>query len=295
MNSLLSGPRLGRLYALGSASAFGAVAPFAGLAYAGGASPGAVVLARLLFGLVTGALAVAMLRRPWLPRRRAWRATVLVAVAWITLTVAYMSSFYFIPVSLAVLIFFTFPVLIAVVAPLVDGHRPRAITVGAALAAFTGLALALGPEVEGLDWRGCGLAFAGALGAMSAFILTRHLVVEQDMFSFSLHLHALCVAAVIAALLLVGAPDLPSGASGWVGLLGVGLFYAVAVLLQFGAIRLAGPTRASVVFNAEPIITMLGAALMLGEYLGPWQVGGAALVIGAVLWSTRIDRVERVV
>jgi len=291
----LSGPRIGQLYALGSAIAFGVVAPFAGLAYAGGASPAAVVLARLLFGLVTGAMAVTMLRRPWLPRRRAWRATVLVAVAWITLTVAYMSSFYFIPVSLAVLIFFTFPVLIAVVAPLVDGHRPQATTVGAAVVAFVGLTLALGPEVEGLDWRGCGLAFAGALGAMSAFILTRHLVVEQDMFSFSLHLHALCVAAVIAALLLAGAPGLPTGASGWTGLLGVGMFYAVAVLLQFGAIRLAGPARASVVFNAEPIITMVGAAVILGEHLGSWQVAGAALVIGAVLWSTRIDRLERVV
>lgn len=288
----LSAPQRGRLYALGSAFSFGMVAPLAGLAYVGGATPGSGVMARLLFGLATGALAVAMLNRPWLPRRTAWRATVLVSVAWTTLTVAYMASFYFIPVSLAVLIFFMFPVLIAVFEPLVDGRRAEPATLGAALVAFIGLGCALGPGIEGLDWWGCGLAALAATGAASALILSRRLVVEQDIFSFSLHLHALCVAALLAAFMVIGWPQLPGNAAGWAGLTGVGLFYAVAVLLQFGAVRLAGPSRAAVMFNAEPIITMVAAALLLGEQLGGWQLLGAALVIGAVLWSTRLDRVE---
>jgi len=268
---------------------FGAVAPLAGLAYAGGASPGAVVLARLLFGALGAAVVVAALHRHWALRRRQWRGTALVAVAWMVLTVCYMASFYYIPVSLAVLIFFTFPVLIAVVAPLVDGRRPEPVTLAAALLAFLGLALALGPDLRGLDWRGCALGFLGALGAMSAFILSRRLVVEHDMFAFSFHLHVICVLVVAAAFATIGLPDLPLIADAWAGLLGVGLFYAAAVLLQFGAIRLAGPARASIMFNGEPIITMVGAALLLGERLGPWQLAGAVLVIGAVLWSTRAD------
>lgn len=292
MIPLLSAPQRGRLCALGSAVAFGMVAPLAGLAYVGGASPGSSVMARLLFGLVTGALAVAVLNRPWLPRASAWRATVLVAVAWTTLTVAYMASFYFIPVSLAVLIFFTFPVLIAVVEPVVDGRRADPVTIGCAVVAFIGLGCALGPGIEGLDWRGCALAALAALGATTALILSRRLVVEQDLFSFSLHLHALCVAALLVAFTVLGPPDLPGNAAGWMGLLGVGVFYAVAVLLQFGAVRLAGPSRAAVMFNAEPIITMVAAALLLGEQLGGWQLLGATLVIGAVLWSTRVDRAD---
>ena len=289
MSSRLRAVNRGRLAALGSAASFGMVAPLAGLAYAGGASPAAVVLARLVFGLGGAAGAVALLNRPWPMPRREWPGTLAVSVAWIVVTVAYMASFYYIPVSLAVLMFFTFPVLIALVAPLVDGRRPRALTVGAALLAFAGLVLALGPDVGGLDWRGCALGFAAALGAMSTFILSRRLVAEQDMFAFSFHLHLVCVLAVGAALAVTGWPDWPADVSPWLGLAGVGVFYVAAVLLQFAAIRLAGPSRASIVFNAEPVITMLGAAVMLGERLGPWQLAGAVLVIGAVLLSTRAD------
>lgn len=293
MIRLLSNPQRGRLYALGSAISFGTVAPLAGLAYAGGASPGVVVMARFLFGLVTAAMVVALLNRPWTARRSAWRSTGLVTIAWLVLTVSYMASFYYIPVSLAVLIFFTFPVLIAVAVPLVERRRPEWVSVLAALLAFVGLALALGPEVGALDWRGCVLGSLAAIGAMSAFMLSRRLVVEQDMFAFSFHLHFLCVLAVTLAFLAGGPPALPVGRLAWSGLAGVGVFYAVAVLLQFGAIRLAGPARASVMFNAEPIITMIGAGLILGERMGSWQITGATLVIGAVLWSTRMDRADR--
>lgn len=289
MTLLPSGPQRGRLCALGAATAFGILAPLAGLAYAGGASPGSVVAARLLFGLATAAAVMALRDRPWLPRRGTWLTTVLVAIAWLTLTVPYMASFYFIPVSLAVLIFFTFPVLISVIEPLVERRRPRWASILAAALAFLGLGLALGPGIGGLDWRGCGLAFLGSLGATATFILSRRLVVEQDLFAFSFHLHALCVGAMLLTFLALGGPALPVEALAWFGLLGVGVFYAVAVLLKFSAIRLAGPSRASVMFNAEPVVTMVGAGVILGEQLESWQVAGAVLVIGAVLWSTRID------
>lgn len=289
---LLKALHRGRLCALGSAVSFGMVAPLAGMAYAGGASPGSVVLSRLLFGMLAAAAVVVVLRRQWALRRSEWPGMALVSVAWIVVTVSYMASFYYIPVSLAVLIFFTFPVLIAVVAPLADGRRPQPVSLAAAVLAFLGLLLALGPDVGDLDWRGCGLAFLAALGGMSTFILSRRLVVEQDMFTFSFHLHAICVLAVLLALPAIGLPDLPSEALGWTGLAGVGAFYVLAVVLQFAAIRLAGPARASVVFNAEPIITMIAAGLLLGELLGTWQIAGAALVIAAVLWSARADRME---
>ncbi len=141
----------------------------------------------------------------------------------------------------------------------------------------------------GLDPRGCLLAFAAAIGAATTFILSRRLVTEQDMFVFSMHLHWICAVAVALALIPLGLPQVPVTGWGWLGLTGVGVFYVSAMLLQFASIRLAGPAPASIVFNAEPIITMVGAALLLGERLGPWQLVGAALVIAGVMLSTRAD------
>jgi len=279
----------GRLAALGSAASFGTVAPLAGYAYAAGASPGAVVAARLLFGLAAAVAAVALLNRPWRLPRTEWQGTAAVAVAWIVVTVAYMASFYFIPVSLAVLIFFTFPVQIALATPILQRRAWELTTIAAALIAFVGLVLALGPDLGGLDMRGFALALAAAVGAATTFILSRRLVTEQDMFTFSMHLHWICVVAVALALIPLGLPQAPVTGWGWMGLSGVGLFYVSAMLLQFASIRLAGPAPASIVFNAEPIITMVGAALLLGERLGPWQLVGAGLVIAGVMLSTRAD------
>ncbi len=280
----------GRVFALGSAVSFALIPPLARLAYDDGASPGTVILVRLLFGALAGAGVVLLLRRRWTIPRRDWLGTGLVCVGWVAVTVGYMASFYYIPVSLAVLIFFTFPVLIAVFGPLIAGQRPEPGMLVLALLAFCGLALALGPDVAGLDWRGCVLAFIAAMGAATTFIAAQRLVVEQDLFAFSFHLHAVCFVVVLLGYAVAGLPELPATASGWLPLVGVAAFYISAVLMQFGAIRLAGPARASVVYNAEPVLTMLGAALILGELLGSWQWGGAALVITAVVLSTRVDR-----
>jgi drug/metabolite transporter (DMT)-like permease len=178
----------------------------------------------------------------------------------------------------------------ALIGPLVDGRRPEAPTLVAALVAFAGLALALGPDLGGLDWRGCAFALAAAVGLMSTFLLSRRLVVHQDMFTFSFNLHLACAIAVVGFIVASGGLALPSGGAARAALVGVGLFYVAAVLLQFLAIRLTGPSRASIVFNAEPVLTVLAAALLLGESLGAAQITGAAMVVGGVYLSARADR-----
>lgn len=281
---------IGQLAALGSAAAFAGVATLAGFAYTGDATPVAAVAARLLFGFAGTLVVVAVLRRPWTVPRREWLPTLAITVAWLVVNVGYMASFFYIPVSLAVLIFFTFPVQTALVGPLIAGARPEGATLVAALVAFAGLALALGPDLSGLDWRGCALAFAAAVGLMSTFLLSRRMVVHQDMFTFSFNLHLACAIAVVGYIGVSGGFPLPASAPALVALLGVGLFYILAVLLQFLAIRLTGPARASIVFNAEPVLTVLAAAIVLGESLGAGQAAGAALVVAGVYLSARADR-----
>ena len=66
--------------------------------------------------------------------------------------------------------------------------------------------------------------------------------------------------------------------------------YAAGIFLHFAAILLAGPTRAAMFFNLEPVVAMAVAALLLGESLGVVQYDGGALVIAALVLSTVADR-----
>ncbi|MDZ7788415.1 MAG: DMT family transporter [Halofilum sp. (in: g-proteobacteria)] len=287
MSRGLSVAAIGRLAAIASATSFAGVSMFAGFVYSGGATPASVIAARLLFGLVGTFAVVAYLRRPWMVPAREWRPTLVIAGAWLAVNVCYMASFYYIPVSLAVLIFFTFPVQVALIGPLLARRRPEPVTLGAALIAFAGLALALGPDLGDLDWRGCALALAAAVALMTTFLMSRRLVVDQDMFTFSFNLHLLCGLAVVAWVGGTGGIALPAAPVAIAALFGVGVFYILAVCLQFFAIRSAGAPQSSIMFNAEPVFTVLGAALLLGEHLGMGQVAGAVLVIVGVLLSTR--------
>jgi drug/metabolite transporter (DMT)-like permease len=229
MSPGLSVSTVGRLAALASATSFAGVSMLAGFVYSGGVTPASVIAARLLFGLFGTLAVVAYLRRPWMVPIREWRPTLVIACAWLTVNVCYMASFYYIPVSLAVLIFFTFPVQVALIGPLLARRRPEPVTLGAALIAFAGLALALGPDFDGLDWRGCALALTAAIALMTTFLMSRRLVVDQDMFTFSFNLHLLCGVAVVVYVGGTGGIPLPAAPVAIAALFGVGVFYILAV------------------------------------------------------------------
>ena len=61
------------------------------------------------------------------------------------------------------------------------------------------------------------------------------------------------------------------------------LFYVLATVFLFAAIRLIGPLRTAIIDNGSPVWTVLLAALLFGELLSPAQLFGGALVVGAVL------------
>jgi DME family drug/metabolite transporter len=58
----------------------------------------------------------------------------------------------------------------------------------------------------------------------------------------------------------------------------------VPMAALLGGVRRVGPSTASTIATAEPLVTAALAMLVVGERLAPVQWLGAALVVGAVLW-----------
>ena len=57
----------------------------------------------------------------------------------------------------------------------------------------------------------------------------------------------------------------------------------IAYLFWNRGVRLLGPTRTAMFGNLQPIFALAAARLLLGEKPGPWQLVGAAAIIGGVL------------
>lgn len=222
--------------------------------------------------------------------RRARAAFAGQALATLAISISYLMAVEFIPVGLAVIIFFTFPVLITLAAPLVEGHRPAVASLLAAGLAFIGLALAIGLRFDGLDPRGLALAATAALGATGQFftgrLLSRHMAPQQ--FGTLVHLLILPFLVAVAVMLHDGGLALPAAPAPALALVVVlSLIYGFAYVMHMRALGEAPASVVAPFFNLEPVVGLSIAALALGERLALVQYLGGALVLAALVVAAR--------
>ncbi|WP_344965004.1 EamA family transporter [Crossiella cryophila] len=92
---------------------------------------------------------------------------------------------------------------------------------------------------------------------------------------------------------LAHTPSFPATTGGWLALAAIALACTVgAVLSFFGALRRLGATPTATISTFEPVVTVLLAAVVLGEEFSGPQWAGAALVVAVVL-VVASGRVER--
>jgi drug/metabolite transporter (DMT)-like permease len=96
---------------------------------------------------------------------------------------------------------------------------------------------------------------------------------------------------VVAALALLLVPlELPAEWPGlWrgVGVTGILCTTLALGLMTWGQARVRAEV-AAVLFALEPVFAALFEWLFFGAGLGPWQLGGAAVVFGSVVWAARV-------
>ncbi len=302
---------VGVLLVVVSAIAFGSGALFAKPVYAVGLDWLTLLVWRFGIGaaLAWGWLLASPTRRAALrstSRRLALAALGLGAIYTLN-SATYFAALETIPASLASLIVYIYPVLVAVLTlrigqPL-TGRGPwvalAIATVGAVLAVggvdaghmppLGGIALAVASPIIYSGWivlsarlggerrdrsgdegdEGAGAAVASALMMTSTWgILTSLAIVTA---------HPIAPAAI------------PSGA--WPGLIGIGLVSTfIAIQTFYGGARRIGAAQAALISTIEPAYTIVMAAILFGERLGPVQIVGGCLIMGAVIlaqWASR--------
>jgi len=263
--------------------------PLARVSYNSGSNSGTVVFLRVIVSIIgIGALMLSGKRSFALPRQ-AILPLLAVSLSISVQSICYLTSIAFIPVGLAALLFYTFPLMVALGDRFIDGvaiGAPRAI---AFTAAFTGIALAIGPSFELLDWRGIALALLAALANMLAFRAAARALRLSSSVVVSFFGNVFAVPFLGLALIFLGGLQTPDTLIGWSALASVGVCYTVAMLLHFAGIGLIGTTHASLIYNLEPLFSIAAAALLLGERLTPLQYVGGAIVVTALIASDLVS------
>jgi drug/metabolite transporter (DMT)-like permease len=208
----------------------------------------------------------------------------------------YLSSVDHLPVPIAVVLFYMFPLFIILMNARIEGRRISPVQMGVFAIAFAGLLIAVGPSLAGLSIYGMALALGAALASAGMFILAGRVTNAPVRNAFWTQMVMGPVAFLFAA--LQGGPVGPS--IFWAAPIAIGIAmaaYALAYLLQLMASARISADRAGLLFLFEPVTAIACAGIWLGETLSPVQIGGVVLILVAlaaeILLGTRESFAER--
>lgn len=283
----------GLVLALASAAAFGTNIVSAQIAGQAGLSGPLLVFYRVLLMLVLVG-GVAFFWRGSLALRRGERPPVLLfGLATALVGIAYLSSVAFVPVSVAAVVFYTFPILIILAEPVLTPAPFRVDRLAVALTAFLGIALVVGPDLHGLDPRGLALAMLASVSAAAQFFAAARCKETPTLPKlFWSHVVILPVAALV---LLATGGFLPPQTF-LLAPIAVAITYGgyiVGFIFQILALARIAPGPAGLAFCAEPVFAVIIAAFVLTERLGTLQYAGGSLVIAAIVANVILEQTRR--
>ena len=214
----------------------------------------------------------------------------------------YYAALETVPASLASLIVYMYPALVAVLTirfgRTLDGRRPWI----ALAIVTTGVALTIGGiEAGTVDPAGLALAIASPLIYSVYIIVSARLAGERRGVTATDRAGGAEIPPAVAAAVMLtstagvtwlvaivrgGEPLVPSAvpAEAWPGLLGIAILStALAIQAFYAASARIGAAQTALVSTVEPVWTITMATLFFGEHLSPVQLIGGALVIGGVI------------
>lgn len=250
--------------------------------YAAGGSAAAIVVVRLSIILPVFFLFAVATKRPIvLPPRQRYVAFALgILTAFQTLVI--FTSFRYVPISLAILIEYTYPLLVLIAMRVLFGEGLTWARLAAMAVALTGLSLALGVDPSKVHPVGVALAALSAVGVATRLIASSRFLRSADVIRLLIHMQVAGLSVALPLFALLGQLHFPQTFEGAAALGGMAVFNGFGVFLALKALTLIGPTRTAMAQAMESVFTVTFAGLLLGESLSPQKILGAAMVIGAV-------------
>ena len=305
--------RLGLLFAVGSAFAFGSSGPLAKSLMEPGWSPTAAVTARLAGGALLMAIFATIVKPDWF-REAIQHGKTVIAYGLIPIAGAqlcYFNAVAHLSVGVALLLEYTAPILVVGWLWATTRRRPSSLTLTGVALAIAGIMLVLGLFETGgftvthINLIGVGWALAAAVCAACYFMMSSTVATDGNgLNSITLATAGLIVGA--AAVAAVGATGLMpltftandavvagSTMSWMVPVIALALIpTAIAYTVGIMGISRLRPRFASLVGLSEVMFAVLAAWLLLGEAITAIQaIGGAVVLVGLAL-ARQGDRTE---
>jgi drug/metabolite transporter (DMT)-like permease len=243
---------------------------------------------RFLLAAALLAAVVAVLRLPLRAAKgEGWRLAGLGVATYAVESTLFFSALRHGTAPAVTLLFFTYPVIVALLSVATGRGLPGRLVVLSLVAAVGGAALVIlaGGRAQ-IDGAGVALSLGSAF-AFSLYLTGADRVLRAtNSLAGAMWVSAAAGTALGLYAAVSGTGRFPEGWHQWGPVLGMAAFTAGAFVCLFAGLRRLGAVRTSVVAATEPLAASVLAILFLGDHVGPGLIlGGALILAGAVAAS----------
>lgn len=282
---------MGVVYILISGIAFGLLPWFSRIAFNHGVEPIGLLTIRFLGAMTCLVLFHLLIRRnvPWPSRKMMGKLIILGAIGYAPQSMLFSSGVERIDISLATIIFYTYPVMVVLMSWLVLKQIPSRAVVVSLMTAVVGAAMTAG-QIKAGSWTGVTLMFIAATWYAVSIIVVDRVLKDVDAFMSVTGIMVGAALANVVAWIFTRA-DLPSDVQGWSAAFAAAIISTIIALgfLIIG-IQRVGPGQASVLSTIEPVVSIAVGVMALNESLTAVRVLGAILVVIGVAMMAQAAR-----
>ena len=202
----------------------------------------------------------------------------------ILLTTGLLFAVNFIEVSLTMLIFCTYPLIVLIFSVYINKEKIIIYKKILFFIAFLGIFFALGPSFQNLNLSGVMFALMASIGA-STMIISNQKMSNNKVSPIHIHIFTNFFNSIFFTIIALIFFDfnLSIGINAWLILFIPTICYALAFFLQLLAIEKIGQSKTALLLYIEPIIGIVGATILLNEKLNEYQIFGVAVVIASLV------------
>lgn len=276
----------GYLLVLLSAVGFGLLPIFALFAYDSGVSVTTLLFLRFAIAAVIFFGCVFLYARTWNVSRRQLVSLLLLGSVFYTLqSSAYFLAVKYIPASLATLLFYLYPVFVAILSFFFNKETLSKQLVLSVLISLGGMGLVLGTPTGDINTLGVLFALGAGVVYSLYIIIGNRVTSSVPPIVTSAYIALFASTSFFVWGIFTDSLHFSFSKTGWMAIIGVALFSTVVSMLTFFVgMNKTGPTRASIVSMVEPIVTILFSFALLHEQMATLQMlGGGIVLTGAIL------------
>lgn len=272
---------VGILLVMLSALGFSFLPIFALYAYKGGITVSTLLLIRfvtaaaLFFGYI-----FIFLKHPALSFKNILHFILLGGICYTLQSTFYFNAVKYISPSLAVLMLYTFPVFVAVLSSIFFKERLNKKTILSMALSFSGLVVITAAGAGNINITGVILGLLAALTYSAYIVLGSHVIKNMPSIVTSAWVTLFAAVGILASGLPSGQIRFDFEPAALLPTVGIALLSTVlAIFTFFKGLEYLSPTKASILSMLEPVFTILLTALLLGGFMGGFQLAGGIIVL----------------